>query len=71
MDQCRTTFILPYYRGIEYLKITMDSLVEQTEGKWNAIVLDDRGGDDAEELEAFTRRQKWQQSRQQRRVERG
>lgn len=52
MDQCRTTFILPYYRGIEYLKITMDSLVEQTEGKWNAIVLDDRGGDDAEDLVA-------------------
>ena len=48
MDQCRATFILPYYRGVEYLKIAMDSLVEQTEKNWQAVVLDDRGGEDAE-----------------------
>jgi glycosyltransferase involved in cell wall biosynthesis len=50
--QPRITFAIPYYRGLEYLEKALRSLQEQSNPNWVAIVVDDRGGEDAEETVA-------------------
>jgi len=44
------TFGIPFYSGMEYLERTIRSVVGQTYDQWQAIVCDDRGPADAEEL---------------------
>jgi glycosyltransferase involved in cell wall biosynthesis len=49
MDEKRITFAVPYYSGLSYLRMALQSLIEQENPHWLAVVLDDRGGEDAEE----------------------
>ena len=44
------TFAIPYYRGLTFLENTIESVLDQNNQNWEMIVLDDRGGDDAEAL---------------------
>ena len=46
----RITFAIPYYRGLDYLSDALRSLLRQENPNWKAVVLDDRGGEDAESL---------------------
>ena len=50
MPPARITFAIPYYCNLGYLEEAMNSIIQQTNTDWRAIVLDDRGGEDAEEL---------------------
>jgi glycosyltransferase involved in cell wall biosynthesis len=50
MNQIRITFVIPYYRNLQYLSLAINSILNQENPAWNAIVLDDCGGEDAEEL---------------------
>jgi len=50
MSQIRITFVIPYYRNLQYLSIAINSILDQENCNWSAIVLDDCGGEDAEEL---------------------
>jgi glycosyltransferase involved in cell wall biosynthesis len=43
-------FVIPYYKGIDYLEKTLHSLIAQKNPTWYAIVVDDCGGEDAELL---------------------
>jgi len=49
MENVRITYAIPYYSGIGYLRMALRSLIGQENPHWLAIVLDDRGGEDAEE----------------------
>lgn len=49
MSTSRITFAIPYYRGLDYLQKALRSLQEQSNQNWVAVVVDDRGGEDAEE----------------------
>ena len=49
MDEKRITYAVPYYSGIGYLRMALQSLIDQENPHWLAVVLDDRGGEDAEE----------------------
>ena len=49
MEKVRITYALPYYSGLGYLRMALQSLIDQKNPHWLAIVLDDRGGEDAEE----------------------
>jgi len=49
VSESRITFAIPYYRGLDYLQKALRSLQEQSSPNWVAIVVDDRGGEDAEE----------------------
>ncbi len=49
MENARITYAVPYYSGPGYLRMALQSLVGQENKHWLAIVLDDRGGEDAEE----------------------
>lgn len=49
MEKVRITYAVPYYSGLGYLRAALQSLIEQENSDWLAIVLDDRGGEDAEE----------------------
>ena len=49
MENARITYAVPYYSGLGYLRMALQSLVGQENKHWLAIVLDDRGGEDAEE----------------------
>jgi glycosyltransferase involved in cell wall biosynthesis len=49
MGEKLITFAVPYYSGISYLRKALQSLIDQENPHWLAIVLDDRGGEDAEE----------------------
>jgi glycosyltransferase involved in cell wall biosynthesis len=49
MGEKLITFAVPYYSGISYLRKALQSLIDQKNPHWLAIVLDDRGGEDAEE----------------------
>ena len=49
MEKVRITYAVPYYSGLGYLRMALQSLVGQENKHWLAIVLDDRGGEDAEE----------------------
>ena len=49
MDEERITYAVPYYSGIGYLRMALQSLIDQENPDWLAVVLDDRGGEDAEE----------------------
>ena len=49
MDENLITYAIPYYSGIGYLRMALQSLIDQENPNWLAIVLDDRGGEDAEE----------------------
>jgi glycosyltransferase involved in cell wall biosynthesis len=46
----RITFAIPYFQNLNQLSFAIQSLVAQTCINWVAIVLDDRGGEDAEKL---------------------
>lgn len=50
MSNPRITFAIPYYRNLAYLRIAIESLIRQDSPEWLAIILDDCGGEDAEEL---------------------
>jgi glycosyltransferase involved in cell wall biosynthesis len=50
MTHPRITFAVPYYQNLSYLKLAIQSIIEQQCADWQAIILDDRGGEDAEEL---------------------
>lgn len=49
MEMVRITYAIPYYSGLGYLRMALQSLIGQENKHWLAIVLDDRGGEDAEE----------------------
>ncbi len=49
MENVRITYAVPYYSGLGYLRMALQSLIGQKNPHWLAIVLDDRGGEDAEE----------------------
>jgi len=49
MENVRITYAVPYYSGLGYLRMALQSLICQENPHWLAIVLDDRGGEDAEE----------------------
>lgn len=49
MENVRITYAVPYYSGLGYLRMALQSLIGQENPHWLAIVLDDRGGEDAEE----------------------
>jgi glycosyltransferase involved in cell wall biosynthesis len=44
------TYAIPYYKGITYLENAIQSVVNQDNPNWKMIVMDDRGGEDAESL---------------------
>jgi glycosyltransferase involved in cell wall biosynthesis len=44
------TYAIPYYRGIAFLKNAIQSVFAQENPDWKIIVVDDRGGEDAESL---------------------
>ena len=44
------TFAIPYYKGREYLRRALRSLLQQDCPDWLAVVVDDRGGEDAEDI---------------------
>ena len=44
------TYAIPYYRGLVFLEKTIQSVLAQQNSNWKVIVLDDRGGEDAELL---------------------
>jgi glycosyltransferase involved in cell wall biosynthesis len=44
------TYAIPYYRGLAFLKKTIQSVFAQDNPDWKIIVVDDRGGEDAELL---------------------
>jgi glycosyltransferase involved in cell wall biosynthesis len=44
------TVAIPYYSGLEFLRQAIESLLRQTNGNWQCIVIDDQGGDSAEQL---------------------
>ncbi len=44
------TVAIPYYSGLEYLRLAIESLLRQSNSNWNCIVIDDRGGESAEQL---------------------
>ena len=46
------TIGIPYYSGLAYLRRTLDSVLAQSCDRWQAIVADDRGPEDAAELVA-------------------
>ena len=46
----RITIAVPYYQNIHQLRLALISLINQTNINWVAVVLDDLGGEDAEEL---------------------
>ena len=48
MNKVEITFAIPYYRGLDYLKKAIQSLLDQCNPNWCAVVVDDRGGEDAE-----------------------
>ena len=49
MDEKLITYAVPYYFGIGYLRLALQSLIDQENPHWLAIVLVDRGGEDAHE----------------------
>ncbi len=49
MENVRITYAVPYYSGLGYLRMALQSLIGQENPHWLAIVLDDRGGEDGEE----------------------
>ena len=49
MENACITYAVPYYSGLGYLRMALQSLIGQENKHWLAIVLDDRGGEDAEE----------------------
>ena len=49
MENACITYAVPYYSGLGYLRMALQSLIGQENPHWLAIVLDDRGGEDAEE----------------------
>jgi glycosyltransferase involved in cell wall biosynthesis len=44
------TFTIPYYKGLDYLDRAILSVLSQEDPRWLLVVLDDRGGEDAEHL---------------------
>jgi glycosyltransferase involved in cell wall biosynthesis len=44
------TYAIPYYRGLTYLENAIQSVINQENTNWKLIVIDDRGGEDAESL---------------------
>jgi glycosyltransferase involved in cell wall biosynthesis len=44
------TYAIPYYRGLDYLQRAIQSVINQENSCWLLQVLDDCGGEDAEEL---------------------
>src|SRR4051812_45306569 len=46
------SFAIPYYRGIDYLREAIDSVVAQTVDDWELVVVDDQGPEPAEQLVA-------------------
>lgn len=45
---CEITIVIPYYKGLKYLELAIESVLKQTRPTWNLVVVDDCGGDDAE-----------------------
>ena len=50
MEAPLITYAIPYYSGLDFLAKAIRSVVSQENPNWLAIVVDDCGGDDAEEL---------------------
>ena len=49
------TYAIPYYKGLAFLEKTIQSVIAQDNPHWKIVVLDDRGGEDAELLvQSFT-----------------
>jgi hypothetical protein len=48
----RISFAIPYYRGIDYLREAIDSVLGQTLEAWELIVVDDKGPEPADALVA-------------------
>jgi GT2 family glycosyltransferase len=46
----RITIAIPYYSGLDFLRLAIESLLRQTNSDWLCIVVDDRGGESAEDL---------------------
>ena len=44
------TYAIPYFKGIAYLENAIQSVINQDNPNWKMIVMDDRGGEDAESL---------------------
>jgi glycosyltransferase involved in cell wall biosynthesis len=44
------TYASPYFKGIAYLENAIQSVINQNNPNWKMIVMDDRGGEDAESL---------------------
>jgi glycosyltransferase involved in cell wall biosynthesis len=44
------TYAIPYYKGISFLENAIQSVINQDNPNWKMIVMDDRGGEDAESL---------------------
>jgi glycosyltransferase involved in cell wall biosynthesis len=43
VDAAQLTFAVPFYRNAVFLRHTLDSIVAQTEPRWQALVIDDAG----------------------------
>ena len=50
MDVPLVTYAIPYYSGLDFLARAIRSVVSQENPNWLAIVVDDCGGEDAEEV---------------------
>jgi glycosyltransferase involved in cell wall biosynthesis len=48
----RISFTIPYYRGRTYLREAIESVLAQTVGGWELVVVDDRGPEPADDLVA-------------------
>lgn len=44
------TYAIPYFKGIAYLENAIQSVINQKNPNWKLLVIDDRGGEDAESL---------------------
>jgi len=53
-DPARITFAIPYYRGLAWLRETIESVLAQRETAWRCLVLDD-GGEPGGGAEALVR----------------
>ena len=52
VDSPRLSIAIPYYRGLDYLREAIDSVLAQTFDDWDLLVVDDRGPEPADELVA-------------------
>lgn len=46
----RITIAIPFYRGLDYLASCLDSVIRQDTESWQAVVVDDCGGEDSKSV---------------------